>query len=505
MYFSHYLIDEELRPNIAAMSGVTWVRPELRKVLAKYELIDDCLMGEDKIKEAGTKYLPNPDDFGVAPSSRYTSYLTRAVFYNVAGRTLEGLSGRVFTRDPIIEVPPILQPVIEDASGQGMSLDQLSQKAVAITLAKGRSGVFIDYPALQSPASAKDIASGAIKPSVHIYHPQHVINWRTYKEHGKDKFSLVVLMEPHTAAIDEFASKQIARYRVLRLVGNVYTVEIYEASETGAKLIAGPYTPRNYSGQTYDEIPFRFIGPRESSAAIEKPPLYDLCSLNIAHYRNSADYEESCFTVGQGTLVISGLTEHWVKNVLSGKIKLGGRGALPLPEGAAANLLQAEPNGQPFEAMKHKEAQMIGLGAKLIEPAQVQRTATEAEYEEAAETSVLSSVARNVSKNMEWAMQWAGYFVGVPEKSIRYDLNTDFGLSNLTPEQRGQLVREWQAEAITYSEMRAVLRRGGIATLSDEEAIKAIEKERITFAPEVDPNEEQDAKDFPEDRGEDEE
>ena len=59
--------------------------------------------------------------------------------------------------------------------------------------------------------------------------------------------------------------------------------------------------------------------------------MYDLAVLNIAHYRNSADYEESCFVTGQPTVWASGLTEAWVEDVLKGELRLGSFGGIPLP------------------------------------------------------------------------------------------------------------------------------------------------------------------------------
>ena len=481
-----------LKPNPWAANGVQFMRRELIQYLPQYSLIDDCIAGEQRVKACRTQYLQLPGDMSDPQQlARYDNYLNRAVFYGVAGRTLEGYVGKVFTRDAVVKAPGVLSFVVDDVNGQGVSLDQLTQKAVATVLAKGRSGVFVDYPAVQGGASAAQLASGAIKPLIYLYQPQQIINWRTERMGGREKLTLVVLAELYTIDEDTFASKQAVQYRVLRLVNGVYETEIWRQRAgltTGYEIYQMPVRPVDASGNVYDELPFRFIGPRESSSVVEKPPMYDLCSLNIAHYRNSADYEEACFITGQPTVWAAGLTQQWVTEVLNGKVLVGSRGILPLPINASAGLLQVEPNIMPMEAMKHKEAQMIALGAKLIEPRQVQRTATEADMDEEAESSVLSSVSRNVSKCMKWALQWAGFFVGIPESSIDFQLNTDFDLSSLTPQERQQLVSEWQAEAITYSEMRTNLRKAGIATLSDDEALAQLTKDRMNFAPEVDPN-----------------
>jgi hypothetical protein len=470
--------------------GVEFVRAELLDMAPSYELVDDCIAGEIRIKSKKELYLPVPGDTN-APDigMRYKSYLGRAVFYNVAGRTLEGLVGRVFTREAVIEVPNILNPVLDDANGESTSLDQLAQEAVAKVL-KGGAGLHVDYPKVEGGSSREDINSGRVRPTIHLYDRYNITNWRKIRVSGKDVYTLIVLREQYTVADDGFASIEDTQYRVLRLIDNVYTTELWRrpAKTAAFELFGGRTIPLNFSGQPYNEIPFRFIGPRKNNSDVEKSVLYDLCSLNIAHFRNSADYEESCYMTGQPTVWASGLSEQWVKEVLGGEVMLGARGLMPLPADGTAGILQAEPNIMPKEAMEHKERQMVALGAKLVEQKSVQRTATEASADEQAETSTLSSVARNVSKAFQWALQWCGYFVGIAENSIKFELNTDFDLADLSPEERGQLVREWQAEAITTSEMRAGLRRAGVATLDEKEYMAGIASDRANFRPEANDN-----------------
>jgi hypothetical protein len=146
-----------------------------------------------------------------------------------------------------------------------------------------------------------------------------------------------------------------------------------------------------------------FIGSENNDANPDNPNMYDLASLNIAHYRNSADYEEACYIVGQPTPVLTGLTEQWYKDILGGCVNFGSRGGIPLPVGASADLLQASENTMIKEAMEIKERQMVALGAKLVEQKQVQRTAFETKVEATSEGSILSSSAKNVSNAFVWA------------------------------------------------------------------------------------------------------
>lgn len=466
-------------------ANVAFIRPELTKLLPLYYLIRDALAGEVTVKEARTKYLPMPNasDQSKENKARYEAYLQRAVFYNVARRTLSGLVGQVFMRDPVIKVPSLLNPLVANATGSGINLTQLSKKAVNLNLAYSRAGIFVDYPTTEEEggASIADLEAGKIRPTLYVYSPQEIINWRTVDRGAEEILSLVVIFETWCVQDDGFEMKNSGQFRVLRLDENgEYVHEIWREPQPtktdGTKIPRGNYQqhvvyrPKDASGAPLREIPFMFMGSENNDSNPDNPNFYDLASLNMAHYRNSADYEESCFIVGQPTPVLTGLTEEWVNNVLKGTVNFGSRGGIPLPVGATADLLQAEPNTMLKEAMDTKERQMVALGAKLVEQKEVQRTATEASMEAASEGSTLSTATKNVSAAFTWALKWAARLVGQPDGGVSFELNTDFDIARMSPEERQQVIKEWQTGAITFEEMRTGLRKAGIVTEDDATA-----------------------------------
>lgn len=485
------------------MANVSFIRKELSKLLPAYRLIRDCLSGQDRIKEAGTKYLPMPNasDTSDQNVSRYKGYKGRAVFYNVTRRTLYGLIGQVFAREPVVELPASLKVVEEDATGTGVSASQQAKRILNYALGYGRCGILVDYPDTEGSTTKAELESGNIRPTITVFDPSVIINWRTVTIGAKKLLSLVVIAEPWAFLDDGFEIKHGCQFRVLSLEGdkdendNVvgslrYKVELYRESQptvwTGEKIpvnknfthVVGPFYPTDSQGNHLSEIPFLFVGSEDNDINVDNPPIYDLATLNVAHYRNSADYEEASYVMGQPTYWFSGLTEDWMKNVLDGEIRLGSWGGVPLPAGANAGLIQMNPNTMPFEAMAHKERQMVALGAKLVEQKTVQRTATEAEQDEVAESSFLATAAKNVTAAMEWAFKWCTVFTGDDAGTIEYKLNTEFDIATITPEQRAETIKEWQGGALTFDEMRAVLRKSGVATLDDDEAREKIDTER---------------------------
>lgn len=466
--------------------NVEFMLPELAERLEQYEIIRDCLAGQEAVKKKKTKYLPKPNAHDDSPenNARYEGYLTRAIFYNVTANTAAGLVGQVFNADPVTEFPSELDPVWYDATGNNVSMTQQAKRALSSVLAYGRCGLLTDFPAPKEDGSAftrAEILEGIARPTIQFYGPTDVINWR-YKQVGAlSVLSLVVLNENYIIEDDGFEIKTGEEKRVLRLDGeNLYVVEQWRRQndeKEGAWYVYKTHTPRDYSGNRLSYIPFTFVGSQNNDSSVDRPPLYDLACLNIGHYRNSADYEDSVYMVGQPTPFFSGLTREWVDEVLKGTIQLGSRGAVPLPEGGQAGLIQAAPNSMVKEAMELKQKQMIAIGAQLVEDKQVQRTLGEAKMEQAIVASVLTSCANNVSAAFEACVKWACDFFGIEDKAkedVVFRLSTDFAIAKLSPQDRQQLLAEWQAGLVSFSEARGQLRQSGVATLDDDEAKEEI-------------------------------
>jgi hypothetical protein len=480
------------------MANVGFVRREVKKLLPIYELVSDCCDGDFKVKSKKTKYLPkpNPDDPSTENQHRYDQYVSRAIFYNVTKNTYAGLIGQIFSKEPQIELPTALEILNKNADGSGKSLEQLSKESVGYLLKGARFGLLSDYPKTNSESSVEEITNGNIRPSLKLYESKDIINWRIKTEGAEKFYSLVVLKERFTSFDDGFEFKEQYNYRVLKLNNEgYYEVNIYNsdidiacldsdynvpASFTDYKLKPeNIYIPTDFNGNKLKRIPFEFAGSDNNDAIPDIPVLYDIAVLNIGHYRNSADYEEACYIVGQPTPWFSGLTQEWVKD--NGVIQLGSRGAIPLPVNGSAGLLQVTANSMPIEAMKHKEEQFLALGAKLTSPSSGQKTATESKINNITETSILSTIATNASKAFENALRNCMQFVAQSNSDkIIFELNDDFEITKLTPAERAQLLSEWMKGAISWPELRANLREGKVDLQDDESAKKYIEEEAAT-------------------------
>lgn len=492
--------------DVATPPNVSYVLPEVERMLPKWQMIADCIAGQEAIKDRGTKYLPKPnaEDTSPANDARYEAYVTRAVFYNVTANTLSGLVGQVFNSDPVSEYPRELEPLWYDADGKGVTLIQQAKKSLSSTLAFGRCGILVDFPKGMTdeetqaprPFTRQEVMDGVARPTLQYYGPTDIINWRYEPRGAVSVLTMLVLVEDYILKDDGFEIERGQQCRVLRLRNGVYEVETWQRTDEKQE---GPYqlistvVPTASDGKPFGYIPFYFIGAQNNDAQIDKPPMYDIANLNIGHYRNSADYEDSVYMVGQPTPYFAGLTQAWVDEVLKGTIQLGSRGAVPLPENGSAGLIQAQENSMVKEAMEQKEKQMVALGAQLVEDKQVQRTLGEAKMENAVIASTLTSCARNVSQAFESALMAAASFSGaeVNADKLKFQLSTDFAIAKMSSQDRQQLLSEWQGGLVSFSEARGQLRQSGIATLDDAVAKAEIDKDMesaVDLDKEDDPN-----------------
>jgi hypothetical protein len=418
-------------------NDVTFTHPDYDAAFAEWTLVKDAAAGERQIKAKGDEYLPRPNaaDTSKANQTRYDQYLARAVYYNVTGRTVRSLSGLAFRRWPEIELPSQLDAFVENATGAGVSLIQHAQATLSQILKTGRGGLLADYPRTDGPQSLADQQSGSAQPTLSYYTETAITNWKTMKVGSRVVLSLVVLMETHEVD-GGWEVKLEPQYRVLRLVGGIYRQELWrkQRSDKGAVrknapwVLADAITPRQGNGQPWKEIPFQFIGSQNNDATIDQAPMGDIAALNIAHYRNSADYEDSVYIVGQPQIVMAGLEQQWVDMLEEKGVYIGSRAPLPLPEGGSAQLLQAAPNTLCKEAMDQKERQMAAIGARLIAAGSAevaQRTATQVESDDATAHSVLSLCCDNVSKAYQQALRWAANFANATGNVV-FSIATEF-------------------------------------------------------------------------------
>ncbi len=422
----------------------------------------DAVRGSVAVKDKKAQYLPVPDAETNArgiDSVRYRQYLNRAVFTNFTGRTKNALVGAAFRKEPIIELPDGLDYLIEDATGDGLSLEQLSKDELSNLLETGRTMLLVDYPTADEGLSQEEVSILDLRASIVPYTAEAVINWKTSVIAGRTMLTLVVMSEPYLENSDEFNHESKTQYRVLRLDDQGYSQQLYRDNEPYTEMVY----PRKADGSTFDYIPVVFVGSQNNDATVDDAPLSDIADVNMAHYRNSADYEESCFITGQPTLFIThSLTQEQWKEYNPEGIKIGSRAGHVLGETGSANLLQANPNNLVMEAMNAKEQQMVAIGARIITDRGNNETAEGARIRFASENSVLGDIVGNLSAAIKTCIYWCGEYMGVDTDDCVFKINREFYDKTVDPQTIMSLVTLLDRQIVSSQDIFDRLKSGGL-------------------------------------------
>jgi hypothetical protein len=395
----------------------------------------DAVKGSVAIKEKKHAYLPVPDNKSLDDARgietvRYKQYLKRAVFTNFTGRTKNALVGAAFRKNPMYELPEAVDYLNQDATGDGLSLVQLAKDELSNLMETGRSLLLVDYPQADDDLSLEDVNMLDLRASIVPYTAEQCVNWKTSVINGRRLLTLCVLAEPYFNTDLEFSHDSDIQYRVLRLTDEGYSQQIYRDD----KPVTDEIYPRKADGSVWEEIPLIFVGSKNNDSTIDDAPLSDIADVNVAHYRNSADYEESCFITGQPSLFIThSLTSEQFEEYNPDGLILGSRAGHVLGETGSAILLQASPNNLVMEAMKAKEQAMVMIGARIITDRGGNETAEGARIRFASENSVLGDIVSNLSQGLEKAIGYVCEFMGVTG-DYYFQINSEFYDKSVDPQ-----------------------------------------------------------------------
>jgi hypothetical protein len=117
--------------------------------------------------------------------------------------------------------------------------------------------------------------------------------------------------------------------------------------------------------------------------------------------------------------------------------------------------------------------EMAALGARLLEKGGAIKTATEAQSEAEAETSIASMVAGNVSDAYSSCLMWMQMFNDGGETEAEYEINQDYINRDIDPQALTAILNGVMQGKIPESDFWDYLRRHSvISEEKDDEAIK---------------------------------
>jgi hypothetical protein len=411
---------------------------------------------------AGEGYLPK---LAGEDETEYASRIKRADFFNATWRTIAGLTGMAFRKDPAVDVPAAIEPFLEDIDLAGSSIYGVAKLLTEEVLEYGRVGLLVDHPPMPDNVSAISRAVAermGLRPTLQVYEALRIRNWRFDRIGNATVLVQVVLAETAEVFEDEFEAKCEDRYRVLDLdETGTYRQRVFKVAKDGKdELIEGPIYPL-MNGNGMDFIPFYIIGPNGIATGCEEPPLIDLVDANIAHYQVNADYRHGLHFTGLPTLFLAGV----VQEADSAPFYIGGQAAITSPHPEAKGMF-IEYSGQGLGAIEKAlaglERRMAILGARMLaDEARQVETLGATQIKRAGENSVMAAIVISVSQCIERALGVMAQWVGASGE-VTFQISREFVPAGMDAQQLTAVVSAWQSGALSEAEMLELFKRGDV-------------------------------------------
>lgn len=489
--------------------------PEFEKWAGQAQRNRLVFEGEEALKCHNTYGLANTEQAIIRRLSGQTpwefeAYQHRAVLYPFAKRVRQALNGAIFRKVPTINVPEGLNDLLEEATPYGTSFVQMMCSAADEIVSVGRYGVLVDLNSDGTPVMLP-------------YLGEKIINWRKGIVNGKQDLNLLVLEECVTVVDpkDEFQEIEIVQYRVCRMAElesgvSVYVQEVWQDDkviEQKVPLAAGK--PLGY-------IPFVFFNTSDTQPTPQYSILYDLVTLNLHHYRWTAEEGNALHFIALPTAWVSGtkpagnaavqpfvevpvpaqlpatdpgyeaneakrnriIQENAVrrKQTEEKAIHMGPGHILNLgPQGAQAGVL--EHTGKGIESVQNKMNtlvnQMASIGARLFSEHPEDETATAVKIQKTSESNALMHLCNVLDEGFRDLLTYAADWVGANDGAINVAVNREFIAETLTADEATKLYNLFEAAGIDVDALVALYAKGGMyAADADLEA----EKKRLLDA-----------------------
>ncbi len=421
------------------------VHPDYVAQLPLWTKWRDASAGEEAVKAKKEAYLPKL--YGQSGDS-YADYLSRAEWYNASGKTVDAMVG-AHHRQPLAAYLPGLETLQEKAC-HNQSLAELSRKATRELWRVGKFGLLAEI----LPGEA---------PQLYLYTAESIVNWR----YDDDVLRFVILKEHYAVPSQKspYVYEQATQYRVCELVDGVYVQRVLRLAVSGQQK-AWVFVPElevhpiKSNGESLTEIPFVVVEYEDNNGTAGSP-IADIVSINLKHYRvtaNKSNYLNICSTP---ILHIDGLPEDdrpktkWALGTGVTIYTMGGSSSFTEPSGGALDALASD--------LAAKEEQMARLGASFLRaPKKAVETAEALSITQSGETSVLQDVANVLSKGFTTATRFLSRWLGKAEEQASVVLSSQFVSTKVESWEAEFLLKLFLAGQIDAPTLFEALEKGGL-------------------------------------------
>lgn len=454
--------------------------------LDDWSLMDDAVAGERAIKAQRTKYLPASSAMiadGMGSGQRgavaYEAYLCRAVFHDFVTRAAETLLGRLHHEPANIELPSVMESMLENAGVNGESLQAILREINWHQLTSGRVGMLADLPDME--------VSGKTPPYIALYGAKRCINWDDGAPGvgSRRELSLVVLDESGPVRRSGLKWDTVKRHRILSLgpidgdgtdeTRSTYTVAVSSETQEDDDNATQSVEPK-LAGKFLERLPFVFVNSGDTSADPSKPPLLALAELSLKIYQLEADYRQTLHMQGQETLVIEG-----GQPGEGGDVRTGAGLVIDVMQGGDAKYVgvSAAGLGEMRAALENDKRDAATMAAQLSDTmGGTQQSGEALATRVAASTAALPQIAKAGAEGLQSLLRIVAEWMGADPAKVIVTPNLDFGDVNEAGRQLVDLMTARNMGApISLRSVHAQAARMGVTEMDFESETAEIEGE----------------------------
>lgn len=453
-----------------------------------WEQLAHCYAGERVIKERREKYLPATEGMridgmkeGQDGKAAYDAYLARAVFPDYVRQGVEAMVG-VMHREPArIEVPPELEPLLDNLGANGESAQMFLRRLNEWQLLYGRAGLLVEAPD-QAPINRS-------LPYLVLYNAPRIINWDDgLRIQGKQVLEFVTMDESDYERTGSFEWEFKNRFRICAMSGTAMTATqsdqepvtatgVYQVAKvegTDSDVTRAAWVTPSIGGRSLDRIPFIFVNTKDLVPSPDDPPLLGLSNICLAIYRGEADYRQSLHMQGQETFVIIGADD-------DKKTRLGAGARIELPRDGDAKFVgvSADGLGAMKDCINDDKKLAEELTSRLFDSTGTTYQSGEAlRIRVSAKTATLRTLALTGAEALKQALVIIAEWIGADSSKIVVEPNTDFADTAAASRTALELT---QAKTLGFPISNKSLHRfavqQGLTELTFEEELDAIEED----------------------------
>lgn len=427
--------------------------------------------GTDAMRKGGEMFLPK---FKAEDQLDYNARLKASWLFNGLAKTVQDMVGKVFDQPAeLTEAPTQLQEWAVNIDMQGRDLSRFACDVFKDGFIPGVSFIMVDAPRREGTTTRAQAAQAGLRPYLVHLRLEDVLGWKTGSYGNVTALSQFRIMERVEVSSDEdeFVSETVDQVRVLDRLANGVQVRLFRKNRDDKWALFDEYAT---DASEITVVPFY---AKRTGFFTGEPVLEDLADVNIAHWQSQSDQRNILHFARVPILFAKGIDEET-------EIKIGS--AAVTSRNPDADLSWVEHGGHAIAAgrqdLKDLEFQMETMGLQLL-VARTQ-TATGAALEAAKETSTLAMMADSLRDALEQALAWMLEYGGI-DGDVSVSINTDFGVSMLTPQEMTALLTAVNTGNLSKrSFLEEMKRRGALREdLDTDDELEAIEQE----APELEP------------------